>query len=102
LGVQENPQANEATADLQFKGFQYKANNIGTPLESTAQTPRQPDTNSPSFWQEMASWPSRQVYTAEYSGSGRATIKRYNDGKWMLTNVAFNFKELTANLPITQ
>lgn len=102
IGVQENPTANEALVDVRFNGFQYKANFLGIPLPKTAQQPRQPDVKSPTFYQEMATWPSRQVFPASYTGGGRATIKRYNDGRWMLTSVEFNFQQLNANLPIVQ
>lgn len=100
LGIQENPQANEATADLQFNNFQYKANNVGTPIAKTTPPPREPDVNSPNFYQEMASWPSRQFSIAAYSGRGTATLKWYNDGRWMLTGVQFNFQQFNSNVPI--
>ncbi len=102
LGIQENPEANEATADLQFNDFQYKANNMGTPIAKTTPPPREPEVNSPSFYQELASWPSRQFSVTSYSGRGTATMKRYNDGRWMLTGVQFNFQQFNSNVPISR
>jgi hypothetical protein len=101
MGVQENLPANEATADVQFNNFLYKANNMGVPISKTTEPPREPEPNSPSFYQEMATWPSRQVFAVSYSGRGTAALKRYNDGRWVLTGVQFNFKELNANVTIS-
>ena len=90
-GIQEQSQQNSATADLRFNGFQYKADMAGTPLSKDRQAPKRPDVNDPNFYDEVYKHGTQQVQTRTYSGRGTAILKRYNDGRWVLKEVRWEF-----------
>jgi len=82
-GVQELPQQNAAIADLSFKGFEYAITFQGQIIEASKYRPTEPNTTGeiPSMEQMF---PGRK---ATYSGPGKATLKQYNDGRWVLERV---------------
>lgn len=100
IGIQELPQENAARADLQFVNFQYSADMAGTPLKKTKQQPKKPDIHSRSFYEDMYKYGTQQVYTKQYSGRGTAVLKHYNDGRWVLTGVHFNFFSINSTVTI--
>ena len=81
-GVQELPQQNSAAADLVFRDFKYAADNYGTPVESSKYNPKPLPTDRLPTPEEKF-----QPRLRTYSGSGRATLTRYNDGQWVLKEV---------------
>ena len=91
-GVQEFPGQNEARADLQFN-LQYNADFMGIPRQKNETTP-------PGNPAVVYIPPSATRSVANYSGPGAATIKHYSDGRWVLTQIDFNFKQLTMNIQI--
>jgi hypothetical protein len=99
IGVQDGG-ANECRADLQFNGFQYNANTYGIPLPKNYQAPREPSINSPSFYQEMYRASTQGAQNAHFSGRGTAFLTRYNNGRWVLSRIAFNFIDISANAEI--
>lgn len=101
MGVQELAQQNEARADIRFDGFQYNANNYNIPMQRDEVTPPEPSVNSPTFYQDMANIPARQRHVAQYSGQGVGLLKHYNDGRWVLTEVQFNFVQVNCNIQIS-
>ncbi|HEU4834920.1 MAG TPA: hypothetical protein VFS90_10910 [Pyrinomonadaceae bacterium] len=86
-GIQELPQESAARADLRFEGFQYKSDQMGTPVSSDKQSPKKPDVNSPNFYDEMYRYGTQQVQAKNYSGPGYAVLKHYSDGRWVLREV---------------
>lgn len=99
-GVRELPQENAAQVDLQFNGFQYNTDMMGVPISKNQTTPAKPELNSPNYWQEVLKYGTEQTGTKNYSGQGTATFKRYNDGRWALTVIQFNFVSVTANIEV--
>lgn len=91
LGIQELPQQNQAKADIRFEDFQYNSTDMGTPVSKDKVTPPQPNINSPNYWAEAAAYVNNQVKVTRYSGEGVGILKHYNDGRWVLTSVHFNF-----------
>jgi hypothetical protein len=100
LGVQHLPQESAARADIRFDGFQYNSDQAGTPISKNKKPPKKPDVNSRNFYDEMFKYGTQQTKTSTYSGSGVATIKHYNDGRWVLTGVNFNFNTINANVEV--
>lgn len=90
-GIQELPQENSARADLRFTNFKYKSDMAGTPLSSNRQAPEKPEINDPKFYDKMYRYSTQQVYTKNYSGPGFAVLKHYNDGRWVLKEVHWQF-----------
>lgn len=99
-GIQELPQENSARADLRFKNFQYKSDMAGTPLSSNRQAPEKPQINDPSFYDKMYRYGTQQVYTKNYSGPGFAVLKHYNDGRWVLKEVHWEFNGWVGDVDI--
>jgi hypothetical protein len=100
-GIQELAQQNEARADISFDGFRYNADISNTPMQKDEVTPPEPDAHSPTFYQDMANLPARQRQVVQYSGPGVGVLKHYNDGRWVLTEVHFNFVYVRCNIQIT-
>ncbi len=100
LGVQELPQQNMARADIRFEEFQYNSTDLGVPVSKNQAPPRQPDRNSPDFWSDLHKYSTQQVSVRRYSGEGVGILKHYNDGRWVLTNVQFNFVGVDGNIQI--
>lgn len=100
VGIQELPQENAARADIRFNGFQYKSDMAGTPLSKDKSTPKKPDVNSPNFYDEMYKYGTQQVQTRNYSGQGFAVLKHYNDGRWVLKEVHWEFNAWVGNVDI--
>jgi hypothetical protein len=86
-GIQEIPQQNSAVADLKFENFQYPVTDMGELMKKKDFKPqpkpqsRNPTDPLPSMEQMF---PARQV---SFSGKGRGILKKYNDGRWVLTEV---------------
>jgi hypothetical protein len=100
MGIQELPQQNAAKADIRFEGFQYNSTDMGTPVSKNQATPPKPDINSPSYWSDAAKYTTQQVRVMSYSGEGVGILKHYNDGRWVLTGVQFNFVGVNGNIQI--
>lgn len=90
LGVREIPVQNQATADLRFNNFQYNATGF-------THEPRAKNETTPTGDYVP---PSAERHVATYSGPGVATLTHYNDGRWVLTTIDFDFKQLTSNVTI--
>lgn len=72
LGVQEIPAQNAARADIRFDNLNYTSRGAGI-----------------TFHQPI------------YSGSGSATLSRYNDGRWVLNTVSIRpLETYTGSIPI--
>ena len=99
-GIQELPQENAARADLRFNSFQYKSDMAGTPVASNRQAPRKPEVNSPNFYDEMYKYGTQQIQLKNYSGPGVAILKHYSDGRWVLTEVHWEFNGWTGTVDI--
>jgi hypothetical protein len=99
-GIQELPQENSARADLRFTNFQYKSDMAGTPLSSNRQAPEKPQINDPNFYDKMYRYGTQQVYTKNYSGPGFAMLKHYNDGRWVLKEVHWQFNGWVGDVDI--
>lgn len=95
LGIQEIPSENAARVDLDFRQFQYFATSEGVPTEPPAQAkPRDPN-RLPSPDEVFRPRPK------QWSGRGFAVLTRYNDGRWILNRVVFDFdKTITTNIRI--
>ena len=82
-GIQELPQQNAAIADLSFNAFEYAITFQGQIIEASKYRPAEP--NKPGEIPNMEQmFPGRK---ASYSGPGKATLKQYNDGRWILERV---------------
>lgn len=81
-GIQENSQTNSAVADLQFNNFEFGVTHLGELLRSKDFKPRKPSGSGLPHPDEL--FPQRKV---SYSKSGRATLAKYNDGRWVLKQV---------------
>ena len=101
-GIQELPQENSARADLRFTNFRYKADMAGTPLSSNRQAPEKPQINDPNFYDKMYRYGTQQVYTKTYSGQGFAVLKHYNDGRWVLKEVRWEFNGWVGDVDINR
>lgn len=99
-GIQELPQENSARADLRFTNFQYKSDMAGTPLSSNRQAPEKPQINDPNFYDKMYRYGTQQVYTKNYSGPGFAVLKHYNNGRWVLKEVHWQFNGWVGDVDI--
>lgn len=99
-GIQELPQENSARADLRFTNFQYKSDMAGTPLSSNRQAPEKPQINDPNFYDKMYRYGTQQVYTKNYSGPGFAVLKHYNDGRWVLKEIQWQFNRWVGDVDI--
>ena len=99
-GIQELPQENAARADLRFRNFQYKSDMAGTPLPSNRQAPEKPQINDPKFYDKMYRYGTQQVHTKTYSGQGFAVLKHYNDDRWVLKEVRWQFNGWVGDVDI--
>ena len=100
LGIQEIPQENAARADIRFTDFQFNADSYGTPVDKNKKTPPEPDISDPKFYEKMTQNRVGQLHTERYSGQGTASLKKYNDGRWVLTGVQFGMNGTNANIEI--
>jgi len=100
LGIQELPQENAARADIRFDGFQYNANGAGTPMSKDKKGPAEPAMNDPDYYRKMAEYGLGQMQVKKYSGKGVGILKHYNDGRWVLTEVHFDFDGVKAEIEI--
>jgi hypothetical protein len=85
-GIQEIPQQNAAIADLQFNNFEYGVSFEGGLLRKKDFKPRKPSGDAIPHPDEM--FPQRKV---SYSKDGKATLSKYNDGRWVLKAVNWGF-----------
>lgn len=85
-GIQEIPQQNSAVADLQFNNFEYGVTFEGGLLRKKDFKPRKPSGDAIPHPDEM--FPQRKV---SYSKDGKATLSKYNDGRWVLKTVNWGF-----------
>lgn len=85
-GIQEQPQQNSATADLQFNDFQYGTTFEGGLLRSKDFKPKADSGKMIPDADEM--FPQRKT---TYSKEGKAILSRYNDGRWVLNEVHWGF-----------
>jgi hypothetical protein len=99
-GIQELPQENSARADLRFTNFQYKSDMAGTPLPNNRQAPEKPQINDPNFYDKMYRYGTQQVHTKTYAGQGFAVLKHYNDGRWVLKEVRWQFNGWVGDVDI--
>jgi len=100
LGIQEVPQENAARADVRFDGFQYNANVEGSPVSKDKTTPPEPSINDPRFYEKMTQHGLGAVQVKRFSGRGTAILKHYNDGRWVLTGVQFDWVGVNANIEL--
>jgi YARHG domain len=100
LGVQELPRENAARADIQFDGFQYNADLQGSPVSKDKKTPPSPDINDPKFSEKRLRLATEGTRVVRFSGRGVGILKHFNDGRWVLTAVHFDFVGLTGNIEI--
>ncbi|MGE0885797.1 MAG: YARHG domain-containing protein [Blastocatellales bacterium] len=100
IGIREVPQQNIAQADIRFEDFQYNSTDLGTPVSKNQAPPPKPDINSPNYWSDMAKYTTQQVRVSRFSGEGVGILKHYNDGRWVLTGVQFNFVGVSGNIQI--
>lgn len=85
-GIQEVPQQNAAVADLQFNNFEYGVTYEGQLIRASKfKIPAKSGKMIPSP-EEM--FPPRRV---SYSRDGKATLGKYNDGRWVLKAVNWGF-----------
>lgn len=81
-GIQEIPQQNSAVADLQFNNFEFGVNGTDELLRAKDfKRPKKSGQMIPSY-EEM--FPPKKI---TYSKTGRATLTKYNDGRWVLKAV---------------
>jgi predicted nucleic acid-binding Zn ribbon protein len=99
-GIQEIPRENSARADLRFSDFKYKSDMAGTPLPSDRRAPEKPQIDDPDFYDKMYKYGTQQVQTKTYSGPGFALLKHYNDGRWVLKEVRWQFSGWSGNVDI--
>lgn len=100
MGIQEVPQQSMARVDIRFEDFLYNSTDLGTPVSKNKTTPPQPDIKSPNYWGEMSRHTMQKVKVTRYSGEGVGILKHYNDGRWVLTNIQFNFVGVNGNVAI--
>jgi len=100
LGIQEIPQQNAAMVDIRFDNFQHNADQSGTPIAKDKKSPTAPGVRSPNFSDEMYKAVTQMVHVESYSGKGVGTLKYYNDGRWVLTEINFNLIRVSPNLEI--
>ncbi len=85
-GIQENSQTNSAVADLQFSDFEYGVTFEGQLLKKSQFKVPAKSGNPIQPPEEM--FPPRKV---KYSKDGKATLSRYNDGRWVLKAINWGF-----------
>jgi len=100
LGIQETPQQNAAIVDIRFDDFRYNADQAGTPVAKDKKSPSKPSVSSPNFSDELYKAVTQMVHVASYSGKGVGTLKYYNDGRWVLTEINFDLMRVCPNLEI--
>jgi len=100
LGIQENPQQNSAVVDIRFDNFQFNADQSSTPVAKDKKSPPKPSVGSSNFSDELYKAVTQMVHVERYSGKGVGKLKHYNDGRWVLTEINFNFINVNANLEI--
>src|SRR5712692_3639763 len=100
IGVQELSGENAARADIEFDNFQFNSDQTGKPIPKTQTAPGQPNPKDPNFYGEVSKFGTQQVRISTYSGRGVAIIKHYTDGRWVLTNVQWNFITINSDVEV--
>jgi hypothetical protein len=100
LGIQEMPNENAARADIRFDNFQYNADMYGTPADKNKKAPPEPDIRDPKYYEKMYQNRVGQMQVKRFSGRGVGILKHYNDGRWVLTEVQFDFVGLSRNIEL--
>lgn len=92
-GIHEVPEQNAAVADLSFNQFEYAATYQGVLVEASKyQSPKPINPGEIPSMEGM--FPARK---ASYSGQGKAYLKKYNDGRWILEEVSWGGFSLTGS-----
>src|SRR5690606_13377955 len=81
-GIQEIPQQNAAVADLQFNSFEFGVNGTDELLRAKDFKPPKKSGEMIPSYEEM--FPPKKI---TYSKQGKATLTKYNDGRWVLKSV---------------
>jgi hypothetical protein len=100
LGIQELPQENAARADIRFNDFQYNSDTLGNPVSKDKKTPPNPDIGDPNYTRKRLQHANNATLVRRFSGKGVGILKRYNDGRWMLTEVHFDWVGVSRNIEI--
>ncbi len=82
LGIREIPQQNSAVADLKFNAFQFAVNGTDQLIKAKDFKPPKKSGQIIPSYEEM--FPPKKI---TYSKQGRATLTKYNDGRWILKQV---------------
>lgn len=99
-GIQEIPQQNAAIVDIRFDDFRHNADQAGTPVAKDKKSPQAPNVGSSNWSDDMYKAVTQMVHTTSYTGKGVGTLKHYNDGRWVLTEINFNMITMSPNLEI--
>ncbi|MBX3296374.1 MAG: hypothetical protein KF762_11755 [Acidobacteria bacterium] len=81
-GIQEIPQHNAAVADLQFNNFEFAVTGMDELIRARDLKPPQKSGKLIPSPDEM--FPQKKI---TYSKLGKATLTKYNDGRWVLKSV---------------
>lgn len=81
-GIQEIPQQNSAIADLQFNAFEFAVNGTDQMIRAKDFKPPKKSGDVIPSYEEM--FPPKKI---TYSKQGKATLTKYNDGRWVLKQV---------------
>lgn len=81
-GIQEVPQQNAAIADLQFDNFEFGVSGTDELLRAKDFKPPKKSGQLIPSPEEM--FPPKKI---TYSKQGKATLTKYNDGRWVLKQV---------------
>lgn len=100
VGIQEIPNENSARADIRFEAFQYNSDQMGTPISNTQEAPKEPEINSPNFYDQLYKYGTQQTKVSSYTKSGVGILKHYSDGRWVLTGIQFNFVAVTSDVEV--
>ena len=85
-GIREIPEQNAAVADLQFQQFEYGVTNEDQLIR--AKDFKMPAKSGKLIPPPEEMFPPRKI---SYSKEGKATLTRYNDGRWVLNSVHWGF-----------
>lgn len=81
-GIREIPQQNSAIADLQFNSFEFAVNGTDQMLKAKDFKPPKKSGEMIPSYEEM--FPPKKI---TYSKQGKASLTKYNDGRWVLKSV---------------
>lgn len=87
-GIQELQQQNATVADLEFEQFEYPVTTEGKIIKARDFKPKQMPKDGSRLPTVDEMFPPRRVV---YSKSGKATLARYNDGRWVLKEIRWGF-----------